>query len=86
MPQATGMLTPQSPMPTKTSWVIVSSISWKRMNEIAKADKPPDRRLTLQDDRADLVGHRCKRHSRCDNRCSRVNRTCFVWLVWHFNN
>ena len=36
IPQATGMLTPQSPMPTKRSWVIVSSISWKRMNEIAK--------------------------------------------------
>ena len=36
IPQATGMLTPQSPMPTNSSCVIVSSINWKRTNEIAK--------------------------------------------------
>ena len=36
IPQATGMLTPQSPMPTKTSLVIVSNISWNSMNEIVK--------------------------------------------------
>src|SRR5882724_6123218 len=36
MPQATGMLTPHNPIPTKTRLVIVSSISWKRVNEIAK--------------------------------------------------
>src|ERR687896_1210756 len=35
-PHATGTLTPQSPMPTNKRFVIVSSISWKSANEIAK--------------------------------------------------
>src|SRR6185369_8108965 len=36
MPHATGTFTPQSPIPTNTRFVIVSSISWKSANEIAK--------------------------------------------------
>src|SRR5262245_9526794 len=36
MPQATGMLTPQRPMPLKTRLVMVNSSSWNRANEIAK--------------------------------------------------
>src|SRR5215211_4450813 len=36
MPQATGTLTPHKPMPTKSRFVIASSISWKSANEIAK--------------------------------------------------
>src|SRR5829696_6799321 len=36
MPQATGTLTPQSPIPTNTRFVIASNISWKSANEIAK--------------------------------------------------
>src|ERR1044072_363471 len=35
-PQATGTLTPHKPIPTNTRVVIVSSISWKSANEIAK--------------------------------------------------
>src|ERR1043165_9394914 len=35
-PQATGTLTPHKPIPTNTRFVIVSSISWKSANEIAK--------------------------------------------------
>src|SRR6185503_12510743 len=36
MPQATGTLTPHKPIPTNTRFVIVSNISWKSANEIAK--------------------------------------------------
>src|SRR6185436_1947482 len=36
MPHATGTLTPHKPIPTNTRFVIVSSISWKSANEMAK--------------------------------------------------
>ena len=36
MPQAIGTFTPQTPMPTNTSCVIASIISWNRMNEMPK--------------------------------------------------
>src|SRR5262245_18294187 len=36
MPHATGTLTPQSPIPTNTRFVIASSINWKSAKEIAK--------------------------------------------------
>src|SRR5688572_22966221 len=35
-PHATGTLTPQTPIPTNTRFVIASSISWKSANETAK--------------------------------------------------
>src|ERR1700754_3891381 len=36
IPQATGTLTPQSPIPTKTRLVIAKSINWKSANARAK--------------------------------------------------
>src|SRR6185369_2326688 len=36
MPHAMGTLTPHKPIPTKTRFVIASSISWKSANEMAK--------------------------------------------------
>src|ERR1041384_6702789 len=36
MPQATGTVTAHKPMPTKSRFVIASSINWKSANEIAK--------------------------------------------------
>src|SRR6185437_6445275 len=35
-PHATGMLTPQRPIPTNMRFVIVSSINWKSANDTAK--------------------------------------------------
>src|SRR5215212_6957903 len=36
MPQATGTLTPHTPMPTNNRFVIASNINWKSAKEIAK--------------------------------------------------
>src|SRR6266540_3117350 len=42
IPQATGMFTPPSPMPSKRSFVIVSNINWNRTNEIANPMNHPN--------------------------------------------
>src|SRR6185503_1403046 len=53
-----------------------------------KAEEPRQRRLALQDDRADLVGHRCKGQPRIDDGRRRMHRTFGVWrfdfFVSHF--
>jgi hypothetical protein len=52
--QPTGTLLPQIPIPVNSRWVIVRSKTWTRMKEMPK---PPERRLTFQNQRADFVGY-----------------------------
>ena len=75
------MLTPQSPMPTKSRLRDRQQHQLEEDERDRKADEPPERRLALQDDRADLVGDRRKGQPRRDDRMRRSACGLVVWLL-----